>query len=59
MQELTFEQVEEVSGGNPVAVMLVVVAARAATPHIVRGTVAVASAIAGALGASDGESAAK
>jgi hypothetical protein len=59
MQELTFEQVEEVSGGNPVVVMLAVVAIRAATPYIVRGAVAVASAVAGAIGTSDGESAAK
>ena len=59
MKNLTFEQVEEVSGGNPVAVMLIIVAARAAAPHIARAAVAAGSAIAGAIGSSHGEGAAR
>lgn len=59
MQELTFEQVEDVSGGNPVVVMLAVVAVRAAVPHVVRAASAVATAVAGAVGTSDGEHAAR
>ncbi len=59
MQELTFEQVEDVSGGNPVVVMVAVVAFRAAAPHIVRGAAAVAAAVSSAVGTSDGEHAAR
>lgn len=59
MQELTFEQVEDVSGGNPVVVMVAVVAVRAAAPHVMRAAAAVATAVGGAVGTSDGEQAAR
>lgn len=58
MQELTFEQVEEVSGGlviNPITVMVGVRIIQIATPTVVR----VASAIAAAIGTTDGGDAAK
>lgn len=50
MQELTFEQVEEVSGGNPVVVMVAVVAIRAASPYIKTGVIAAATTLAGIVG---------
>lgn len=59
MKELTAKQVEEVSGGNPVLVMLAVVAIRAAVPYIVKGAVATAATIAGVIGSSHGAGAAR
>lgn len=59
MKELTAKQVEEVSGGNPVVVMLAVVAIRAAVPYIVKGVVLAAGAAAGAIGGIHGSGAAR
>lgn len=50
MQELTFEQVEEVSGGNPVVAMVAVVACRAAAPYAKYAVITAAAAFAGAYG---------
>jgi hypothetical protein len=45
MQELTFEQVESVSGGNPVVAMVAVVAIRAATPYAIAAAKLIATTV--------------
>jgi len=59
MRELCVNEMKEVNGGNPALVIAVVIVAKKAAPYVKKGIIAIAGAIATAIGTVDGGNGAK